>query len=57
MIGNGEHLIELAAASYFFEPMRMTNQLLSGESTGVESSNEQLQQFGIGREQFEKQAA
>ena len=35
----------------------MTNQLLSGKSAGVKSSNEQLQKFGVGREQFEEQAA
>ena len=57
VIGNRKDLIEFAAARNFFEQMWMTNQLLSGEGTGVKGLNQQLQELGVGREQFEKQAA
>src|SRR5437762_10698908 len=50
-------MVERGAASDFLEQMRMTNQNVGRKKTGIERSHQQLEKFGIGREQFEKQAA
>src|SRR4029077_6037394 len=50
-------MVERGAASDFLEQMRMTNQNIGGKETGIKCSHQQLEKFGIGREQFEKQAA
>src|SRR5205085_5647879 len=50
-------MVEGGAASDFLEQMRMTNQNIGRKETGIKSSHQQLEKFGIGREQFEKQAA
>src|SRR5438045_2946954 len=50
-------MVEGGAASDFLEQMRMTNQNIGRKETGIKCSHQQLEKFGIGREQFEKQAA
>src|SRR5437016_13925216 len=50
-------MVERAAASDFLEQMRMTNQNVGRKETGIKCSHQQLEKFGIGREQFKKQTA
>src|SRR5580765_8618038 len=50
-------MVERGAAGDFLEQMRMTNQNIGRKETGIKCSDQQLEKFGIGREQFEKQAA
>src|SRR2546421_9789002 len=50
-------MVEGGAASDFLQQMRMTNQNIGRKETGIKCSHQQLEKFGIGREQFEKQAA
>jgi hypothetical protein len=50
-------MVERGAAGDLLEQMRMTNQDVGREETGIECSHQQFEKFGIGGEQFEKQAA
>src|ERR1700745_3207389 len=50
-------MVERGAASDFLEQMWMTNQNIGCKETGIKCSHQQLEKFGIGRQQFEKQAA
>src|SRR6476620_9205106 len=50
-------MVERGAASDFLEQMRMTNQNVGRKGTGIKCSHQQLEKFGSGRKQFEKQAA
>ena len=50
-------MVEPGAASDFLEQMRMTNQNVGRKKTGIKCSDQQLEEFGIGGEQLEKQAA
>src|SRR5205085_11159906 len=57
MFRQREGMVERGAASDFLEQMRMTNQNIGRKETAIKCSHQQLEKFGIGREQFEKQAA
>src|SRR2546430_8575059 len=49
--------VEGGTAGDFLEQMRMPNQNIGREKTGIKRSHQQLKKFWIGREQFEKKTA
>src|ERR1700747_3813424 len=50
-------MVERGAASDLLEQMWVTNQNIGRKETGIKCSHQQLEKFGVGRQQFEKQAA